>query len=79
MRFYGRNYDFDMPLDYGVFSEKDWPENELVHFYYYLSSDINSYQIFSYQGINAISLIKDVVPKLELTEETELRDLSSDK
>jgi uncharacterized membrane protein len=79
VRFYGKNYDFDMPLDYGLLSEKEWPEDEVVSFYYYLSADIKSYQIFSYQGVNAMSLTKDVWPKLELSEETEIMDLLGDR
>ena len=79
VRFYGKSYNFDLPLDYGLFSEKEWPENELINFYYYLSADVEAYQIFSYTGVNAMSLTKDVWPKLDVKEETSIMDLLGDR
>lgn len=50
IRFYGHNYYFDIPLDYGLWPVADWPTDKLSSFNYYISSDILAYQIFLWQG-----------------------------
>ncbi len=65
IRFYNQNTYFDMPLDYGLGIDG------LVSFYYYLDQDIDSYQIFAWQGNNMLSKIKNLEVDLELENITE--------
>ncbi|MCD4760613.1 DUF2079 domain-containing protein [bacterium] len=75
IRFYQKNGYFDMPLDYGLLPEVQWPEQSLVTFYYYLDDNVESYQVFSWQGINILSRIMSFSVDLELKEESLLREL----
>lgn len=50
LRFYGPDYYFDVPLDYGLWPAADWSSDKPNNFYYYLSKDIASYQIFAWSG-----------------------------
>jgi hypothetical protein len=59
LRFYTKNSYFDMPLDYGLMTAGDWQQKE-ASFYYYLNPSIESYQIFSWQGINKLGLEQQV-------------------
>ncbi len=59
IRFYRAGYYFDMPLDYGLMTANDWQE-KIASFYYYLNPSIDSYQIFSWQGVNKLGLEQQV-------------------
>ena len=59
IRFYSRNSYFDMPLDYGLMTVADW-QQKIASFYYYLNPSVESYQVFSWQGINKLGLEQQV-------------------
>lgn len=67
LRFYGDNSYFDLPLDYGLWPLKDWPKDSLMSFYYYLSRDIKSYQIFSWTGEGKLGDMRDVALEKEIS------------
>ncbi|MFA6467137.1 MAG: DUF2079 domain-containing protein [Patescibacteria group bacterium] len=71
LRFYGDNNHFDLPLDYGLWPLKDWSEDSLMSFYYYLSKDIKSYQIFSWTGEGKLGNMRDVALDKEIIAVTE--------
>ncbi|OGY93370.1 MAG: hypothetical protein A2406_00050 [Candidatus Komeilibacteria bacterium RIFOXYC1_FULL_37_11] len=75
LRFYAKDYYFDVPLDYGLWPQADWPEDKLGSFYYYLNPDITAYQIFSWQGEVALGRyrqaevdfnLREITPRLEI-------------
>lgn len=72
LRFYKENSYFDIPLDYGLWPIKDWPQDELISFYYYLDRDVGSYQLFSWSGSNQLGDSKDVALHKKLMPETGL-------
>lgn len=71
VRFYKDNGFFDVPLDYAIFPETEWPDNELLSFYYYPDKSVKAYQVFSWQGANKLGNRKEMVVDLKLYPETE--------
>lgn len=66
LRFYKDSSYFDLPLDYGLYPIKDWSSDSLMSFYYYLSKDVKSYQIFSWTGEGRLGDMRDVALDKEL-------------
>ncbi|MDD5749400.1 MAG: DUF2079 domain-containing protein [Patescibacteria group bacterium] len=66
LRFFATDYYFDVPLGYGLWPPSSWPKDQLAIFYYYLNKDIDSFQIFSWQGENKLGAVMEVVLELKL-------------
>lgn len=75
VRFYTEDSYFDIPLDYGLLPEREWADNELVSFYYYLDNQVSSWQIFKWQGNNKIGPLREIAVDLELWPETTRNNL----
>jgi uncharacterized membrane protein len=52
LRFYSQDQYFDVPLGYGLWPVQDWPNDKAISFYYYLDKNIESWQLFKWQGVN---------------------------
>ncbi len=52
LRFYSQDSYFDIPLGYGLWPVADWPDDQVISFYYYLDKDIEAWQLFEWQGEN---------------------------
>ncbi|PIR06608.1 MAG: hypothetical protein COV55_03735 [Candidatus Komeilibacteria bacterium CG11_big_fil_rev_8_21_14_0_20_36_20] len=75
IRFYQGERYFDLPLDYGLLSVPEWSDEELVTFFYYLDGSVEGYQIFSWQGVNKLGLVREIFIDLELNPVTEFTNL----
>jgi uncharacterized membrane protein len=77
MRFYKNDKYFDLPLDYGVLDTREWQGPGIVSFYYYLSKDVDSWQVFIWQGESSLGNLKQLVVDMELEPMTDI--ISIDK
>lgn len=64
IRFYYDNKYFNLPLDYALFSKKFLAPDKAIKVHYYLPEKVNSFQLFSWQGDNKVSLINNATPVL---------------
>ena len=67
VRFYKDDSYFDLPLDYGLWPMDEWPEDYPISFYYYLSDNVNSWQIFSWQGDNKLGYIRELAVDMDVS------------
>lgn len=73
IRFYrhDKNY-FDVPIGYGAWPVSSWPDTNTMTFYYYLSDDVSSFQIFQWSGEAKLGLVKEASLILDLKPLSEL-------
>ena len=55
---------FDIPLDYGLWPISEWPDDQLISFFYYPQKELKTYQLFRWQGTKKLGKIRQVVPDL---------------
>mgnify|MGYP003972475365 CR=1 FL=1 len=77
VRFYKDEEYFDVALDYGILPEKYWEDNYLYTFYYYLSKDVQAYQVFEWKGNNTFGKYKEVIVNKQINPKTDI--ISIDK
>ncbi|MBT7228603.1 DUF2079 domain-containing protein, partial [Candidatus Parcubacteria bacterium] len=76
VRFYKEDYFYDVVLDYMMFPEKEWADNELISFYYYPDQQVESFQIFSWYGQNKFGKRKQLVVDIDVEPESDKINLS---
>ncbi|MDP2812231.1 MAG: DUF2079 domain-containing protein [bacterium] len=75
IRFYKTDRYFAVPLGYGMWPMSQWSEDKAMVFYYYLSDDVRSFQVFQWSGKNKLGLVKEVFLDLDLKPLSELISL----
>lgn len=54
IRFYKNDYFWEMPFDYGLYSLARKQEGQSITIYYYLSKEVNAFELYHYQGKNIL-------------------------
>ena len=66
IRFYRDDYYFDLPLAYSLFSAESDVIDKTIMVKYYLSSDVKSYQVFTWQAENILGLVGEALSDFKL-------------
>lgn len=75
IRFYKKDYYYDLVYNYGLFNYFEWAENKFIRFFYYLDNDVDSYQIFEYSAVNYMNETNRVEAVKEIESITEIIDI----
>ncbi len=54
IRFYQQDYFWEMPFDYGLYSLARKQDGQSITIYYYLSKEVDSFELYHYQGKNIL-------------------------
>lgn len=54
IRFYQGGKYWDLPFDYGLYSQSLWQAGYSIDVYYYLNPLIDSYEVYYYRGLNVL-------------------------
>lgn len=65
LRFYKGLEYWEIPLDYGLYSQKMMQDQQSLEVYYYLDKNTDAFEFYYYRGKNALGNMGEAVPNIK--------------